>query len=234
MPDRTRNRLAEAALTYSEVGATVRELPTGYHHLRRRVLVGHGQEAFADAAADVAAWQVQLRAGLTVTASTPNAIPGAVAALGLGVGLAATRRAVPSRVHRGGVSAPRIRIRNAARTPGKRRGSLHRGISRRRQRELHHHGVLEAVDGHRQDRRTSRAPHSKLDNHSLPAIATTTLTQFARSTLTRRRGRATTGPQTAVNARHQRSVTRVTCLSTSTATTWQNLPAVPPDLPSWS
>lgn len=96
MPDRTRNRLAEAALTYSEVGATVRELPTGYHHLRRRVLVGHGQEAFADAAADVAAWQVQLRAGLTVTASTPNAIPGAVAALGLGVGR--LRLGVPCRV----------------------------------------------------------------------------------------------------------------------------------------
>ena len=96
MPDRTRNRLAEAALTYSEVGATVRELPTGYHHLRRRVLVGHGQAAFADAAADVAAWQVQLRAGLTVTASTPNAIPGAVAALGLGVGR--LRLGVPCRV----------------------------------------------------------------------------------------------------------------------------------------
>jgi uncharacterized protein (UPF0548 family) len=86
MPDRTRNRLADAALTYSEVGATVSELPTGYHHLRRRVLIGRGQQAFADAVADVASWQVQLRAGLTVTASAPNAIPGAVAVLGLGVG----------------------------------------------------------------------------------------------------------------------------------------------------
>jgi uncharacterized protein (UPF0548 family) len=96
MPDATRSRLADAALTYSEVGATVGELPAGYHSLRSHVVIGRGQQAFDDAAADVAAWRVQLRAGLTVTASAPNAIPGAVAILGLGVGTLRLR--VPCRV----------------------------------------------------------------------------------------------------------------------------------------
>jgi uncharacterized protein (UPF0548 family) len=84
MPNATRNRLADAGLTYSEVGATVGDLPAGYHHIRRRVTIGRGQQVFVNAARDVAGWQVQLRAGLTVTASAPTAMPGAVAVLGLG------------------------------------------------------------------------------------------------------------------------------------------------------
>jgi len=82
----TRDRLAESRLTYSEVGATAGELPARHHHLTRRVMIGRGPQVFADAAADVAGWQVQLRAGLTVSASAPTAIPGTVAVLGLGVG----------------------------------------------------------------------------------------------------------------------------------------------------
>jgi uncharacterized protein (UPF0548 family) len=96
MPDATRRRLAEAALTYSEVGATIGELPAGYHHLRRRVVIGRGQQAFVNAAADIAAWQVQLRAGVAVTVSAPTAILGAVALLGLGVG--PLRLSAPCRV----------------------------------------------------------------------------------------------------------------------------------------
>jgi uncharacterized protein (UPF0548 family) len=86
LPDAARNRLAQAALTYDETGATAGELPAGYYHLTRRVTIGRGQQAFADAAADVAGWQVQLRAGLTVAVSGPTATPGAVAVLGLGFG----------------------------------------------------------------------------------------------------------------------------------------------------
>ena len=86
LPTATRDRLAEAKLTYSEVGATAGELPARYHHLTRRVVVGRGHEVFADAANAVAGWQVQLRAGLTVSASSPTAIPGTVALLGLGIG----------------------------------------------------------------------------------------------------------------------------------------------------
>jgi uncharacterized protein (UPF0548 family) len=86
MSDETRDRLAEATLTYSEVGATASELPAHYHHLVRRVMIGRGHQVFADAAADLAGWRVQLRAGLTVSASAPIAIPGGVVVLSLGVG----------------------------------------------------------------------------------------------------------------------------------------------------
>jgi uncharacterized protein (UPF0548 family) len=86
MSAETRDRLAEARLTYSEVGATAGPLPARYHHLTRHVVIGRGQQVFADAAADIAAWQVQLRAGLTVSASAPTAIPDAVAVLCVGVG----------------------------------------------------------------------------------------------------------------------------------------------------
>jgi uncharacterized protein (UPF0548 family) len=81
-----RDRLEKAALTYTEIGATAGELPAAYHHVMRRVTIGRGRQAFVDAAADVARWQVQLRAGLAVAASGPAAMPGAVAVLGLGVG----------------------------------------------------------------------------------------------------------------------------------------------------
>ena len=86
LPAATRDRLAEATLTYSEVGATAGELPPRYHHLNRRVMIGNGHQVFADAATAVAGWQVQLRAGLTVSASAPAAAPGTVAMLGLGIG----------------------------------------------------------------------------------------------------------------------------------------------------
>jgi uncharacterized protein (UPF0548 family) len=86
MPTATRDRLAEAKLTYTEVGATAGELPAGYHHIARRVIVGGGHQVFADAANAVAGWQVQLKAGLTVSASSPTALPGALAVLGLGIG----------------------------------------------------------------------------------------------------------------------------------------------------
>lgn len=86
MPSATRDRLAAAGLTYNEVGATVGELPARYHHLSRRVMIGHGHRVFADAAIAIATWQVQLRAGLSVPASAPTAIPGTVAMLDLGIG----------------------------------------------------------------------------------------------------------------------------------------------------
>jgi uncharacterized protein (UPF0548 family) len=96
MSDAARNRLADAALTYREVGATASELPAKYHHFTRCVTIGRGHQVFADAAADVCGWQVQLRAGLTVTASALTAIPDTVAVLGLGIG--PLRLSAPCRV----------------------------------------------------------------------------------------------------------------------------------------
>jgi uncharacterized protein (UPF0548 family) len=79
-------KLARSELTYSQAGATAGALPPGYHHLRRRVVIGAGGAAF-DAAADVLlSWTVHSRAGLSVAASRPTAEPGAVVMLGLGAG----------------------------------------------------------------------------------------------------------------------------------------------------
>jgi uncharacterized protein (UPF0548 family) len=92
----TRHRLASASPTYSEIGATAGELPARYHHIRRRVTIGAGPRLFADAADAVAAWQVQLRAGLRVSASTPAAEPGTDVLLGVGIG--PLRLSAPCRV----------------------------------------------------------------------------------------------------------------------------------------
>ena len=86
LPGEARERLADAALTYREVGATAGDLPTGYHHLTRRVLIGHGHRRFTEAGDAVRRWQVQVGAGLSVSASAPATTPGAVAVLGLGIG----------------------------------------------------------------------------------------------------------------------------------------------------
>ncbi|HTZ91284.1 MAG TPA: DUF1990 domain-containing protein [Streptosporangiaceae bacterium] len=86
LPAETRARLAGATLTYGEVGATAGELPDRYRHLVRCVVVGHGHQVFTDAGNAVTSWQVQLRAGLKVSASALTALPGAVVLLGLGVG----------------------------------------------------------------------------------------------------------------------------------------------------
>jgi uncharacterized protein (UPF0548 family) len=82
----TRDRLAEAKLTYTEVGATATGLPPRYHHVTRRVILGRGDRLFADAADAVVSWQVQLRAGLTAPASSQTVVAGAFAVLGIGIG----------------------------------------------------------------------------------------------------------------------------------------------------
>src|SRR5262249_49153197 len=92
----TRDRLTDAELTDSEGGATAKKLPARDHHIKRRRVLGRGQQVFAAAATDVAAWQVQLRAGLTVAASAPTATPGTVVELGLSLG--PLRLSVPCRV----------------------------------------------------------------------------------------------------------------------------------------
>jgi uncharacterized protein (UPF0548 family) len=96
MPAATRDRLARARLTYNDVGATAGDLPARYHHLTRRVMIGYGHQAFANAASALAGWRVHLRAGLSVAASAQTATPGTVALLGLGIG--PLRLAAPCRV----------------------------------------------------------------------------------------------------------------------------------------
>jgi len=86
LPADVRDRLAVAELTYREVGATAGDLPAGYHQLIRSVPVGRGRQVFAAAGDAVCRWQVQLGAGLRVSASAPAAVAGAVVILGLGIG----------------------------------------------------------------------------------------------------------------------------------------------------
>jgi uncharacterized protein (UPF0548 family) len=86
LPAEARDRLAAAVFTYREVGGTAGDLPEGYNHLSRRVLIGHGHPLFIEAADAMRRWQVQVRAGLRVSASAPAAVPGAVVVLGLGIG----------------------------------------------------------------------------------------------------------------------------------------------------
>lgn len=79
-PDQT-SRLRRAELPYPEAGRTEGDLPPGYHHLRRTQTIGSGQQAFDAAAAAVLRWQVQVRAGMRVSASSATVSPGTVASL---------------------------------------------------------------------------------------------------------------------------------------------------------
>jgi len=80
------DRLQGAELTYREAGQTAGVLPPGYRHLRRGALIGSGPQMFAGAAAALLSWQVHLRTGLRVSASSAIAEPGTVVLLGLGTG----------------------------------------------------------------------------------------------------------------------------------------------------
>jgi uncharacterized protein (UPF0548 family) len=96
LPIEVRDRLADADLTYYEVGATAGDLPAGYHQFTRSLPLGHGHQLFVRAGDAVRQWQVQLRAGLRVSASSPTAVTGAVLILGLGIG--SLRLQAPCRV----------------------------------------------------------------------------------------------------------------------------------------
>jgi uncharacterized protein (UPF0548 family) len=80
--------LAAASLTYAEVGGTQRAggLPPGYHHVTASRVVGHGRAAFDAAVADLMGWQVQLRAGVRIQASSARVVTGAVVDQVIGLG----------------------------------------------------------------------------------------------------------------------------------------------------
>jgi uncharacterized protein (UPF0548 family) len=92
----TAARLRGAELTYGQVGQTAGALPADYHHLRRAAVLGTGSRLFGEAADSLLTWQAHLRAGLTVSASTPAAEPGTVVLLGVAAG--PTRISAPCRV----------------------------------------------------------------------------------------------------------------------------------------
>jgi len=78
--------LRTANLTYEEVGSTRGALPTGYHHVDRRRIVGQGQGAFDAAAQALVQWELQRRTGLTVVAEADRAAQDINLILGIGIG----------------------------------------------------------------------------------------------------------------------------------------------------
>ncbi len=78
--------LLGADLTYAEVGGTRGDLPPGYQHLRRSLVVGVGVDCFREASTTLLEWEMHRRAGVSVRASSESVIEGAVAVLRLGWG----------------------------------------------------------------------------------------------------------------------------------------------------
>lgn len=68
--------LASQVHTYAEVGATAGDLPAGYHHLDRSLVIGSGDAAFARAVDGLRSWQAHRGAGLTVHPEQPPLEPG--------------------------------------------------------------------------------------------------------------------------------------------------------------
>ncbi len=67
--------MTAARLNYPEVGATtLGTLPSGYLHVRRSRLLGHGAATFERAGDALFHWELHRRAGLTVEASQPVAL----------------------------------------------------------------------------------------------------------------------------------------------------------------
>lgn len=74
--------LAEAQVTYAEVGATASDMPAGYRHVVRRDRLGHGTDVFDRCAAGLLTWRVHRDAGLHLRAShTPAQVDAVVSQL---------------------------------------------------------------------------------------------------------------------------------------------------------
>ncbi|MFJ1708275.1 DUF1990 family protein [Kitasatospora sp. NPDC088346] len=84
--------------SYREVGATARPgpLPGGYHHLRHRVLIGHGRDVLEAAGAAVTTWRMHRGAG--VRADSPAGRAEAGARVDCTVGAGPLRITAPCRV----------------------------------------------------------------------------------------------------------------------------------------
>ncbi|WP_332307896.1 DUF1990 domain-containing protein [Salinispora arenicola] len=71
-------------LTYSEVGASVGDLPSGYRHTRREVFLGVDGRAFDKGVHALFTWRMHRRAGITVDRPDLRPAPGVDIRLGLG------------------------------------------------------------------------------------------------------------------------------------------------------
>jgi uncharacterized protein (UPF0548 family) len=78
------SELAALQLTYSEMGATAGPLPSGYHHVLKSAVIGHGRQRFEDAAEAGMRWGMLRGAGIKVTATTEVAAVGSDVIVQLG------------------------------------------------------------------------------------------------------------------------------------------------------
>lgn len=76
--------LSGKPLTYTEVGATAGPMPSGYHHLHKSSVIGHGRDRFDEAAARGMRWGMLRGAGLRVEATAAVAAVGAEVLVHLG------------------------------------------------------------------------------------------------------------------------------------------------------
>lgn len=86
LPAHQVERLCSAHLNYPEVGLTRGNLPGGYLHVRRSVVLGAGQVRFTEVAEALLGWQMHRGAGVSVRASSEPLVEGTVAVLRLGRG----------------------------------------------------------------------------------------------------------------------------------------------------
>lgn len=78
------DRALTAAVTYTDVGASLRTMPAGYRHVR--VVRELGTGCFDRAVDGLLHWDMHRGAGLRVEASSPDVVLGAVVLSGIGVG----------------------------------------------------------------------------------------------------------------------------------------------------
>lgn len=76
--------LGALRLTYAEVGATAGPLPTGYHHVQKSAVIGHGRRRFEQAADKGMRWGMLRGAGLGVEPTTEAAAVGSEVIVRLG------------------------------------------------------------------------------------------------------------------------------------------------------
>jgi uncharacterized protein (UPF0548 family) len=73
--------------SYPEVGATQRkDMPAGYHHVTRSIVLGSDRSTFDRAAEALTTWSMHRRAGLVVAASADRAATDVTTVMALGVG----------------------------------------------------------------------------------------------------------------------------------------------------
>jgi uncharacterized protein (UPF0548 family) len=94
------DRLRDEPFTYDEVGQTAAPypsgFPSGYRLVQHREVVGRHREHFDEASRRLMTWQMHLRSGLRVWASSPVVEPDAVMVARLGAGPLSLR--IPCRV----------------------------------------------------------------------------------------------------------------------------------------